>query len=141
MFELSEHKQQLLKTDGNLIILGGPGSGKTTIALLKARKIVNDQVLKTGQKVLFLSFARTTVARVEEQMKGLKISNKEKKQIDINTYHGFAWEILKSHGYLLNGIKQIKLLPPPEAASRFAENSNPDELQKEKHRLYSEEGL
>jgi DNA helicase II / ATP-dependent DNA helicase PcrA len=141
MFELSEQKQQLLQTNGNLIILGGPGSGKTTIALLKARKIVLDQVLKSGQKVLFLSFARATVARVEEQLKGLKISNIEKRQIDINTYHGFTWEILKSHGYLLNGIKRIKLLPPPEAASRFAEYTNTDELQKEKHRLFLEEGL
>lgn len=141
MFELSEQKQQLLQTNGNLIVLGGPGSGKTTIALLKARKIVLDHVLKSGQKVLFLSFARATVSRVEEQLKGLKITNLEKKQIDINTYHGFTWEILKSHGYLLNGIKRIKLLPPPEAASRFAEFINIDELQKEKHRLFSEEGL
>ena len=32
MFELSELKQQLLRTSGNLLVMGGLGSGKTTIA-------------------------------------------------------------------------------------------------------------
>ena len=141
MFELSEQKQKLIQTNGNLIILGGPGSGKTTIALLKARKIVLDNTLKSAQKILFLSFARATVARVEEHFAGLRIGKLEKAKIEINTYHGFTWEVLKSHGYLLNGIKQLKLLTPADAASRLAEYTDAVELQKEKLRLFSEEGI
>jgi DNA helicase-2/ATP-dependent DNA helicase PcrA len=141
MFELSKQKQKLLETSGNLMILGGPGSGKTTIALLKAKEIVLGNALKSGQKILFLSFARATVARVEEHLRGFRLDKKEKAKIEINTYHGFTWDVLKSHGYLLNGIKKITLLPPADAASRFAEFKDDGELQKEKLRLFSEEGI
>lgn len=141
MFDLSEHKKELIAQKGNLLVLGGPGSGKTTIALIKARQEVLDKSLKSGQKILFLSFARATISRVEEQIAGLGIDKNIKQKIEINTYHGFTWEILKSHGYLLNGIKQIKLLTPPDAAARFAEIKDTKRLSKEKDRLFEEEGL
>jgi DNA helicase-2/ATP-dependent DNA helicase PcrA len=99
MFELSEQKKQLIKTEGNLLVLGGPGSGKTTIALLKAKRIIEEEGIKRGQVVLFLSFARATISRVEEQV-GVLISYKIRSHLEINTYHGFIWNLLKCHGYL-----------------------------------------
>ncbi len=33
---LCEHRQRLLRTGGNILVRGGAGSGKTTIALAKA---------------------------------------------------------------------------------------------------------
>lgn len=139
MFELSDAKKELLKTDGNLLILGGPGSGKTTIALLKARHEIANNSLLTGQRILFLSFARVTVSRVEEKLVGLDFSSDIKRQIEINTYHGFTWNILKSHGYLLCNFRQISLLPPPEAAAKLAE-IEADQRHTEKRRLFYEEG-
>ena len=139
MFELSDAKRELLKTDGNLLILGGPGSGKTTIALLKARYDIINNSLLSGQQILFLSFARVTVSRVEEQLAGLDFSSEIKRQIEINTYHGFTWSILKSHGYLLCNFRQINLLPPPEAAAKLAEIAT-DQRHSEKRRLFFEEG-
>ena len=113
-FFKDDKRKEILKDNDNLLIMGGPGSGKTTIALFKAQQIVKDNTLKCGQKILFLSFARATISRVEEQTKNL-ISADEKKHIEINTYHGFIWNILKQHGYLLTN-KPIKLLPPHETA-------------------------
>lgn len=141
MFELSKQKQELLETNGNLIILGGPGSGKTTIALLKAKHEVISKSLKSKQKILFLSFARATVSRVEEQLSNMKLSKDEKNQIEINTYHGFTWGVLKSHGYLLNGIRPQQLLTPSEAASKFADYKDNTDINKEKSRLFFEEGI
>ena len=40
--------------------------------------------------------------------------------LDINTYHGFAWEFIRSHGYLVTGHRMLRLLPPPDAAGRLA---------------------
>ena len=40
-----------MDSTGHVIVLGGPGSGKTTIALLKANKEAPS--LLEGQKVLF----------------------------------------------------------------------------------------
>jgi len=140
MFELSDVKKKLIRTDGNLLILGGPGSGKTTIALLKARHDIINNSLLSGQQILFLSFARVTVSRVEEKLAGLDFSNEIKRQIEINTYHGFTWNILKSHGYLLCDFRQINLLPPPEAAAKLAEITTEPERHSEKIRLFYEEG-
>lgn len=140
MFELSEKKKQLISTKGNLLVLGGPGSGKTTIALLKAKQIIENEGIKRGQTVLFLSFARATVSRVEEQV-GLVISNSTKEHLEINTYHGFIWNLLKCHGYLINSSSPIRLLPPPEAASHFASIDNLQARDQEKHRLFKEEGI
>ncbi|QQE73205.1 ATP-dependent helicase [Brevibacillus composti] len=140
MFELSEQKKQLLKTEGNLLVLGGPGSGKTTIALLKAKRIIEEEGIKRGQVILFLSFARATISRVEEQV-GLLISDKIRSHLEINTYHGFIWNLLKCHGYLINSNAPIRLLPPPEAASRFANISGKQAREEEKYRLFKEEGI
>ena len=139
MFELSDTKKELLETGGNLLVLGGPGSGKTTIALLKARHEILNDTLLSGQRILFLSFARVTVSRVEEKLADLGFSKEIKRNIEINTYHGFTWSILKSHGYLLCRFRQIQLLPPPEAAAKLAE-IEADQRYIEQKRLFYEEG-
>lgn len=140
MFELSDQKRKLLVTEGSLLVLGGPGSGKTTIALLKAKRIIESGIIKKGQNILFLSFARATVSRVEEQA-GLMISGIVKKQLEINTYHGFIWNLLRCHGYLLNSKTPIRLLPPPEAASRLSNIVGKQEREMEKERIFREEGI
>ena len=68
MFQLKDDAKRtaILNETGNILIMGGPGSGKTTIALFKAKSIVETGMLKPGQKVLFLSFARATISRIEE---------------------------------------------------------------------------
>ncbi|MGV8131265.1 MAG: UvrD-helicase domain-containing protein [Candidatus Pacearchaeota archaeon] len=137
---LTEKRIQLLETEGNILVLGGPGSGKTTIALLKASKILELNKLKVGQKILFLSFARATIGRVIQQAKNL-IPNSDLKELKIETYHGFCWSLLKSHGYLIINKQPLKLLTPPEAASKFAEIADYEARKKEKYRVLEEEGL
>ena len=116
----SPHKLAFLAYPGHALALAGPGAGKTHVALVKAQQQVASGVLKPGQKVLFLSFARPTVARILEKAAEL-ISPEQLRHLEINTYHGFAWSILRSHGYLLNSARTITLLPPPEAAAHFAD--------------------
>ena len=132
MFELSEQKKKLLTTDGHLLIKGGPGSGKTTIALLKAKEDILSSKLKEGQQILFLSFARATISRVEEQLKDMTFNNDIKKHININTYHSFTWSILKTHGYLIGKHKSLKLLLPHNASALFANIDKVDHYNKMK---------
>jgi DNA helicase-2/ATP-dependent DNA helicase PcrA len=116
---LCEQRRNLLRTEGNILVRGGAGSGKTTIALAKACADLTAGKLGNEGKALFLSFARATVARVAEQATAT-IPRKEMSRIEINTYHGFAWTVLKSHGYLLCGKKGVALLLPAQARGRLA---------------------
>ncbi|EWS78133.1 AAA family ATPase [Xylella taiwanensis] len=61
--QLTQGQQDVIAADGHLLIVGGPGSGKTTISILKAAQIV-EKHLWSGQSILFLSFARATISCV-----------------------------------------------------------------------------
>lgn len=136
-----EKRVELINTLGHLLVLGGPGSGKTTISLVKANQTISSGIVKHGQKILFLSFARSTVSRIQEHSNNI-IESKNKNKIEITTYHGFIWQLLQSFGYLLNNHKRIQLLTPPVESAMMAEYENDNRLRKEKRKeLFYTEGL
>ena len=138
MGKLNEQQAAFAECTGHALVLGGPGSGKTTSALIKAGVEIADGCLENEQRVLFLSFARATVTRLCEHAKSL-LKRDTLSHIEVNTYHGFWWRLLKSHLYLLNGRRSVRLLTPPDAASLFAGMSDKD-VDQAKRRLYAEEG-
>jgi ATP-dependent DNA helicase UvrD/PcrA len=116
LFDLSDKKKGILAHDGHLLVKGGPGSGKTTISILKADMLVS-AALRPGQKVLFLSFARATVARVVEALDSHSQNRtRTRSRVDVDTYHAFFWRLLKTHGYLLGLPRQLEILAPPAQA-------------------------
>lgn len=109
-FELSEDQKGLLDAQGHTLVTGGAGSGKTTIAIWKAASLSHNLRFKS-QKILFLSFARPTIARVEEAIqKNSVITKNEKAAIEVETYHSFFWRILNDHGYLLGYPRPLQVL-------------------------------
>jgi DNA helicase-2/ATP-dependent DNA helicase PcrA len=122
--------------------LGGPGSGKTTLALMKAVRRV-DQKLAAGQGVLFLSFSRAAVARAADAVKE-QVPAGQRASIVIQTFHSFFWEILRTHGHLLGAPKQLSIiLAHDEKAMR--EGVEPGDQswpawEQERLRLFHEEG-
>lgn len=119
--QLSEKQLVALRADGHLLVTGGPGSGKTTVSILKAAQIA-ERHLCPAQGVLFLSFARATVSRVVEAIEyEHAIPRAQKRRIEVETYHSFFWRILKAHGYLLGLPRRLHLLPPPAEAIALSE--------------------
>ncbi|MDQ0470061.1 UvrD-helicase domain-containing protein [Labrys wisconsinensis] len=137
--QLCDQRRRLLGTDGNILVRGGAGSGKTTIALAKACADLTAGKLGTTGKALFLSFARATVARVAEQATAT-IPREQMSRIEINTYHGFAWTILKSHAYLLSARQGVSLLLPAQARDRLA-GLDGDARKARQRQLFDDEGL
>jgi len=114
--EITEKQLGIMVAEGHLFVSGGPGSGKTTISILKAAKCAECELLP-GQKILFLSFARATVSRIIETIEyEQKIPLEQKKRIDVETYHSFFWRILKTHGYLIGLPRRLHILTPPNEA-------------------------
>ena len=116
MINLTDTQKDILNSSGHVLVEGGPGSGKTTISILKAGLIVQEH-LKRCQRVLFLSFARATVSRILEALSETnEISSDIKRQIEVDTYHAFFWRLIRSHGYLLGLPRRLEILTPPNEA-------------------------
>jgi len=139
---LGEKQNAVLDAGGHCLVLGGPGSGKTTLALMKAVRRI-DKKLGLGQMVLFLSFSRAAVARVVDAVKG-QVPAEKRASIGIQTFHSFFWEILRTHGHLLGAPKQLSIiLAHDEKAMREGvEPGEPDwpAWEQERLRLFHEEG-
>ena len=115
MIELTDMQEQFMGAEGHTLVTGGPGSGKTTISILKAARMASH--LRPGQRILFLSFARATVSRVIEAMdESGGVSQGTKKQLDVDTYHAFFWRLIRSHGYLLGLPRHPRVLATPGEA-------------------------
>jgi DNA helicase-2/ATP-dependent DNA helicase PcrA len=132
-------RQSILDEDGPILVTGGPGSGKTTIALAKAGLVI-ERGLSPGQSVLFLSFSRAAVARViEATKKQLPVDVQGK--LSIQTFHSFFWRILQAYGYLLGAPRFLQLLMPhDEAAMRHEFEGDGGDWNVERERLFRESG-
>ena len=116
MVDLTPAQKDVLTAEGHQLVVGGPGSGKTTVSILKAAKIACEK-LRPGQRILFLSFARATVSRVFEAIdEEQSVTKEEKKRIEVDTYHSFFWRILKAHGYLVGFPRRMTILTPQTEA-------------------------
>ncbi len=146
---ICERRQQILDATGHVLVLGGPGSGKTTIALKKAVRLIGEG-LDPGQAILFLSFSRAAVARIAEASKA-EVEKAKRHQLSIQTFHSFCWELLRSHGYLIGCPKRrLELLLPHEEKALSGGLKPPQKgevpsaawiaWQKERQRLFSKEG-
>lgn len=114
--QLTDKQLEIISAEGHVLVTGGPGSGKTTVAILKAVQI-SDLALRPGQRILFLSFARATVSRIVEAIEyEQRIPRNQKQRIFVDTYHAFFWRILRTHGYLAGLPRRLAILTPPGEA-------------------------
>jgi DNA helicase II / ATP-dependent DNA helicase PcrA len=131
--DLDKKRQEILQYEGHILVNGGPGSGKTTIALLKVKMLF--QLLLPGQKLLFLSFSRAAVRQVLLKCQTM-LTYEERRAIEVKTYHAFCLDFLKSHGRLLTG-KPITFLYPTQ--ERLKKSKFSDDWGVEQQRLAIEE--
>lgn len=128
--------------ESHALVLGGPGSGKTTVALRKAVARIR-QGLVPGQTVLFLSFSRAAVTRVLDAAK-LEVSKRDLEMLSVETFHAFFWSLLRPHGYLLGSPRKLSiLLPHDEKALRGGIGEEDDgwpAWMEERERLFWEDG-
>jgi len=132
--ELDDTRRDILAADGHLLVQGGPGCGKTTIALLKASTRLD--TLHPEQRVLFLSFSRAAVRQISDRMRGI-LNRASRDRLEVRTFHSFFLELVRCHGPLLNGKPSSFIAPDRERQLRADFDGD---WPQETHRLAHEEG-
>ncbi|MGC7327636.1 AAA family ATPase, partial [Mycobacteroides abscessus subsp. abscessus] len=92
----------------HVLIEGGPGCGKTTIALLLAAQRVPE--LADEQRVLFLSFSRAAVRQITDRMHST-LDKAVGAQLEIRTFHAFFLDVVRAHSPQLTGVPATFIAP------------------------------
>jgi DNA helicase-2/ATP-dependent DNA helicase PcrA len=106
--------------ESRLLIVGGPGTGKTAVALLMARRILEEEPPTSVRRVLFLTFSRSATFEVLQRAREV-FAGEIGQRIDISTFHGFAMAMLNGFGRFAGGsVEPLTILTREEAKLRLA---------------------
>lgn len=82
--------------DGPLLVLAGPGSGKTRVLTYRIARLIEASPNKHF-KILGLTFTNAAAAEMRQRIASLVPSSDER--ILLTTFHSFAGDLLRQHGH------------------------------------------
>ena len=104
-------KEAVDSIDGPLLVVAGPGSGKTEILALRVAKILKEtQVLPSN--ILCLTFTESAAINMRERL--AKLIGEEAYRVAIHTFHSFASEIIQKYPEYF--YKGARFMPADELA-------------------------
>ena len=86
----------VLRSNDKTLVLGRPGTGKTTTALWAARTYLETAKENPVPRVLFLTFSRSAVSQIMSRAPGVLSGYADR--IEILTFHGLAYRLLRAFG-------------------------------------------
>jgi DNA helicase-2/ATP-dependent DNA helicase PcrA len=107
----TEQKQAVNYIEGPLLVIAGPGTGKTQLLSIRAANIL-DKTDALPENILCLTF--TEAGSLEMRKRLIKVIGQDAYKITVSTYHGFGNEIISrnpeyfSGGLNLRPISKLK---------------------------------
>lgn len=102
-YGLDKFQQQAVESAHNqLLIIAGPGSGKTTVLTQRIAHLISDKNI-APQNCLAITFTRKAAQEMRERL--AKISEEKAKLLNIHTFHSLCFSILKEN-YERAGLSQ-----------------------------------
>ena len=92
-----EQRQVVLHKDGNLLVVAGPGTGKTRALSHRIAYLVCSGPAKP-EEILALTFTRKASMEMKQRVSGL-LQGLVPAHIRIYTFHRFCLEVLRNHGH------------------------------------------
>ncbi len=85
MQELNDEQRQVLEIDGPLVVVAGPGTGKTKTLVAKINYLITSKKVDPSE-IVAITFTKKAAKEIEERLGGNKAY--------IGTFHSFAFMIL-----------------------------------------------
>jgi superfamily I DNA/RNA helicase len=96
-YEPTLEQQALLDEAGSVLVIAGPGTGKTRTAIEKARLFLAQPNCDARTEALFLSFSNAAIDRLAREA-DVRFSRGERQRLRFVTYHSCAAELLRLYG-------------------------------------------
>lgn len=80
--------------NGPVRVLGGAGTGKTVVAMHRARYLLENKYTKAGDKILFVTYTSNLAKAIKQQLFSL-LSEQDQKRVDVTTVHSLASRLLR----------------------------------------------
>lgn len=109
-------REAILWNDGPMLVLAGPGSGKTKVLTVRAARMLEE---RADVSILALTFTTKAADEMRERLEGLLGGRAERAQLC--TYHSFAGDILRQYGSKLGVRPDFTLLTTEEDRNAFLE--------------------
>ncbi len=95
-YDLDEYQKAAVEnTNNQLLIIAGPGSGKTTVLTRRIAYLIKEKNLEAA-KFLAITFTRRAAEEMRERLYKL-LTSIDAKQINIHTFHSLCLSILKDN--------------------------------------------
>lgn len=94
--------------DGPLLVLAGPGSGKTRVLTYRIARMVEDT---PGKPFRILGLTFTNKAASEMRTRIEEIVPNSRNRIRLTTFHSFCVDLLRQHGHLIGLRPNFTILP------------------------------
>ena len=108
MNTLTASQQEAINTDHHrVLVLAGPGSGKTQVTVERIRRLINDGA--DPRRIVALTFTNAAARELEERLDGVHLGH-------TGTLHSFAFRCLKRYGALLGYGAHLSVISPESAS-------------------------
>jgi DNA helicase-2/ATP-dependent DNA helicase PcrA len=111
----SEQKSAVLNQGERLMVVAGPGTGKTMTLTHRIAYLIRKGIAKPEQ-VLALTFTRKAAREMEHRISNL-FEGSVTGEVNVATFHGFCLEILRSEGDRIGLPPGFTLCPETDARS------------------------
>ncbi len=113
LLNLEVQQRELVDLDprGPILVKGAAGSGKTTVALYRARRLLLGS--PGGPRVLFLSFTKALTQVAEELL--LDLCERQVPELSVQTLHAWCYGYVKSQG------KRVRIASEKDQSGALAE--------------------
>lgn len=110
-----EQKQAVDQTEGPVMVIAGPGTGKTQVLALRIAKILRDPDLQVNpSEILCLTFTDSAVLAMRERL--ISFVGRSAYQVGIFTFHSFCNQVIKENEDLfilrnqIDDLEKIQLI-------------------------------